>query len=103
MAPGIVVVAQSGLVFEAPEGRVVIVEARGGTSIQAVLNWYREAMPALGWTVSPRSGSAFAPLELTRGRERLEIDVGPGGASEPAANTVTARFRFVAPGPSVSP
>jgi hypothetical protein len=109
LAPGLVASEEGGLVFETPEGRVVVVEARSNGSAADILAWYRSAMPALGWTVAPprmatrgEAGPASSPppapksgraasLKLMRGGERLEVEVGP--ADEPGV--VRTRFRFV--------
>lgn len=64
-------------VFESSEGRLVAVSAEGAGEGRAVRAFYYEALPALGWTESPRTDGV---LEFQRGGERLTFTVERVGA-----------------------
>ena len=42
-------VAQAGMAFDKPSGRIVEAYAHGAVMIQAVRRFYRETLPQLGW------------------------------------------------------
>lgn len=62
--------ADGAAVFAAAEGRIVLAYAEGELSGDAVRDFYYEALPQLGWAVSPQPDGA---LEFQRGRERLSF------------------------------
>lgn len=62
----------AGAAFESPEGRLVLVSAEGELPGLAVRDFYYDALPPLGWSVSPRPDGA---LVLQRGREELSFTV----------------------------
>lgn len=73
LMPGLVVDENSGLTFDTPEGRIVeavAVESRGGPRLDAgaVLRFYAESLPQLGWNAS-------VPGEWRREGERLRLDI----------------------------
>lgn len=51
------------LVFDSPAGRIVDVYAQGDVSRDAVLQFYRETLPELGWT--PNGPAAFSREQET--------------------------------------
>jgi hypothetical protein len=58
--------------FDSAEGRLVLAFAEGELSMLAVRDFYYEALPPLGWSVSPQPGGA---LVFQRGREQLSFTV----------------------------
>lgn len=76
-------VAEEGVVFDSPAGRIVTVVARGPMSVEAVRDYYRSALPALGW--QPREGDAWVREDRTLS---LSCSAGDGGI-------VTVRIRLV--------
>jgi hypothetical protein len=67
LAPQLQTVAGAGMVFDSPAGRIVESFATGSTDRAAVIAFYSETMPALGWTVQ-------GPTQYAREGERLTID-----------------------------
>lgn len=66
-------VPDAGIVFDSPAGRIVEAFAAGATDREAVLAFYGETLPALGWTARGRD-------RFTREGERLSLDFfGPDG------------------------
>jgi hypothetical protein len=58
--------------FESTEGRLVLAYAEGELSGLAVRDFYYEALPPLGWSVSPQPDGA---LIFVRAREQLSFTV----------------------------
>lgn len=58
--------------FDSAEGRLVLSFAEGDLSLLAVRDFYYDALPPLGWSVSPRPDGA---LVFQRGREELSFTV----------------------------
>lgn len=65
--PGLDPVADAGIEFDTPSGRIVEAYAIGATNRGAVLNFYRRTLPQLGWQAG--AGDAFL-----REDESLHID-----------------------------
>lgn len=73
LMPGLVGVADAGMVFDTPAGRIVESYAAGAVDRGSVLAFYGETLPALGW-------AARAPGLFLREGEILELDFfGVGG------------------------
>jgi len=72
--------AEGRMVFDSPNGRIVEVSARGAVSRQAVLSFYAETLPQLGW-------QRLAPGRFQREDEILKLEF-PGDAS----GQTTVRF-----------
>ena len=51
--PGLKVIPDSSHVFETPAGRLIEVRAAGTVSAAALETFYRDTMPALGWSRGP--------------------------------------------------
>ncbi|MCK5273506.1 MAG: hypothetical protein KAR37_02570 [Alphaproteobacteria bacterium] len=84
--PALTPVADAGIEFDAPSGRIVEAYAIGATDRESVLDFYRATLPQLGWQAG--AGNAFL-----RESESLKIDFfGPDGE-------ITVRFT-VAPATS---
>jgi hypothetical protein len=75
LPPGFAERTAPAVSFATPSGRLVLAEAQGSASGQAVRAFYYEALPQLGWAVSPQSDGA---LVFQRGRERLIFTVESG-------------------------
>ena len=57
--------------FHAPEGFIVLGYAAGPTAPEGVRVFYQDALPALGWALSPGA----ADLVFSRGREQLTLRI----------------------------
>ena len=53
LMPGLKVIPVSSHVFETPAGRLIEVRAAGTVSAAALETFYRDTMPALGWSRGP--------------------------------------------------
>ena len=49
LMPGLAMVKDAGLVFDTPQGRIVEAYAKGNTTRKAVLEFYDQTLPQLGW------------------------------------------------------
>jgi hypothetical protein len=67
LMPGLRPVANSGLVFDKPQGRIVEATAKGKVTREAVRRFYAETLPGLGW--SEEAGA------WRRENEALRIDL----------------------------
>jgi hypothetical protein len=75
LMPGLVAVANSAVVFDKPEGRIVESTARGKVTRYAVTRFYARTLPQLGWQHVAGTAAAW-----TRGGEGLNLDFhGPDG------------------------
>jgi hypothetical protein len=72
LMPGLAIVEEGGVDFDAPDGRIVEVMAAGPVPRAAVLSFYRQSLPPLGW-----SGQN---LVYQREGERLRIELAGAGA-----------------------
>lgn len=72
LMPGLSEIADAGLVFDVPSGRIVEAYAQGPVVRKAVLAFYRKALPQLGWRAA--GGNAFQ-----REGENLKLDFLDGG------------------------
>ena len=57
LMPGLTEVSDAGVVFDSPSGRIVEAYAEGTVSRAAVLTFYKETLPQLGW--NSRGEAAF--------------------------------------------
>jgi|DEB0MinimDraft_10_1074344.scaffolds.fasta_scaffold195799_1 hypothetical protein len=70
-------VAGSSVLFDTPQGRIVQASATGQVERQTVLEFYRDTLPQLGWTLSQdgifqREGETLR-LEFTETDAALEV------------------------------
>jgi len=73
LMPGLDMIAESALVFDKPEGRIVEAQARGTLTRAKVRAFYAASLPPLGWT-------AAGANQWRRDAERLRLDFhGPDG------------------------
>ncbi len=77
--PGLEQVVGAGVSFDAPAGRIVEITARGAVSSRAVTEYYRSALPQLGWQPGGEGG-------FSREGERLQLSISASGRS------LTVRF-----------
>ena len=81
LMPGLSEIADAGLVFDKPSGRIVEAFAEGAVSRQAVESFYDSTLPQLGWNPQP-------DRTFQREGERLLIKVREG------AEGVTVEYRL---------
>ncbi|MDE2227499.1 MAG: hypothetical protein KGL11_00470 [Alphaproteobacteria bacterium] len=75
LMPGLAPVANSAVVFDKPEGRIVEASARGRLTRYDVTRFYAQTLPQLGWRHVAGTAAAW-----TRTGERLHLDFrGPDG------------------------
>lgn len=79
--PGLEPVAAESMVFDKPGGRIVETVMRGPVDRRAVLAFYGQTLPQLGW-------KAVSQTRFIREGEELRLEIGAGGA----AGHTTVRF-----------
>jgi len=79
LAPGLANRPEAGTAFDKPGGRIVVAYATGSLPKAKVEEFYRSALPQLGW-------KELKPGQYVREGERLVIDVMTTG------RTVTVRY-----------
>jgi hypothetical protein len=72
LMPGLSIVDDGGVDFDAPGGRIVEVTAAGAVPRAAVLHFYRQSLPPLGWN--------GRDLVYQREGEKLRIELAGAGA-----------------------
>lgn len=77
LAPGLASVERSDVDFDSPEGRILIAYAQGQQTRDAVLRFYADALPQLGWetlsaTVYRRVGEVLH-IECDEGAQPLTV------------------------------
>jgi len=77
LMPGLAMVKDAGVVFDTPQGRIVEAYARGNTTRKAVLDFYDQTLPQLGWNLTGtaayrREGEALR-LELYQDNGGLTV------------------------------
>jgi len=83
LPPGMVEDLDAGVSFDKPEGRIVEAVARGGATSADVAEFYRAALPGLGW----QALAGGAPgLRWQRSGETLSVDIVDG------SNPLVVRF-----------
>ena len=63
--PGLAEIADAGLIFDKPSRRIVAAYAQGEVGEQAVLDFYQETLPQLGWLSQADNRYAREGEELT--------------------------------------
>lgn len=76
LMPGLAEQAESTVVFDKPNGRIVEFTATGAVDPEAVIGFYAETLPQLGWR---QEQAAPGAARFMREREILSISVAPGG------------------------
>lgn len=77
LMPGLSEVEGAGVVFDKPSGRIVEAYARGAVTAEAVMAFYRNTLPQLGWaqgqgTTFKREGERLA-VEFLKGEGPLTL------------------------------
>jgi hypothetical protein len=80
LMPGLVEIADAGMVFDAPAGRIVEAFATGPVGRDAVLRFYAETLPQLGW-------QAAGAATFQREGETLDLEFADANGS-----VLTVRF-----------
>jgi hypothetical protein len=71
LMPGLASDEAASLVFDKPQGRIVEAAARGAVTRHAVMDFYQESLPQLGWrAAAAKPGSK----SFERDGERLSLD-----------------------------
>jgi hypothetical protein len=68
LVPGLSEDTSAGVNFDTVDGRIVQAFAHGNLTERQVLDFYRETLPELGWTVE-------SATEFRRGGERLKLEL----------------------------
>ena len=81
LAPGLIEDANAIVVFDKPNGRIVETRAIGPhSSVAAVVDFYRQTLPQLGWIAVAAALKATPTgemqLSFTRDREALSLSIG---------------------------
>lgn len=75
LAPGLTEQADRGLTFDKPDGRIIEAMAAGDVAPEAVIRFYQETLPALGWRlIGPKEAGSTA-FRFAREGERLTLTV----------------------------
>ena len=97
--PGLAPAEEEPLVFDKPGGRIAQSVMAGRVDRKAVLAFYAQTMPQLGWKAAPQT--AAAGTRFLRDGEELRLEfVEPGAAQNPAqasnrAGLTTVRFSLM--------
>lgn len=67
----------TALYFDTPQGRIAEATAQGAPSVDEIMHYYLNSLPALGWHID----QAQPPLIFTREGEYLNIDIVEQGQS----------------------
>jgi len=73
LMPGLSADEAASLIFDKPQGRIVEAAARGAVTRHAVMAFYEESLPQLGWRRSVQN-TATASKSFERDGERLSLD-----------------------------
>ena len=86
LMPGLSEVKDAGVVFDKPDGRIVEAYAEGDLKRDAVIGFYRDTLPQLGWTQAKAAGAAAT---FRREGENLALDFLDGGGALVVRFTLT--------------
>ncbi|MGC6472729.1 MAG: hypothetical protein ACON4W_07625 [Parvibaculales bacterium] len=78
LAPGMQENAESTLIFDKPEGRIIAIEALTDRPTEEILSYYRAVLPNLGWAPSAKGWTRPNELKFLRSGEALDIRVEGG-------------------------
>ena len=83
LMPGLTEIESESVLFDKAEGQIAIAEAEGrGLTRADIVNYYRSALPELGW-------SEAKSLGFTRNEEALILHIAPLNKDEPEGVRVT--------------
>lgn len=80
--PGLREDTDSIVIFDKPNGRFIETRATGGVPPQKIEHFYRQALPALGWTAMAANG-------YSRGNETLTLVIRPEDNISSVSFTIT--------------
>ena len=86
LMPGLSEVKDAGVIFDKPDGRIVEAYAEGDVERDAVIGFYRDTLPQLGWTRASATGAAAT---FRREGENLALDFLDGGGALVVRFTLT--------------
>ena len=86
LMPGLSEVKDAGVVFDKPDGRIVEAYAEGDLKRDAVIGFYSDTLPQLGWTKAKAAGAAAT---FRREGENLALDFLDGGGALVVRFTLT--------------
>jgi hypothetical protein len=72
LMPGLAADDAASVIFDKPQGRIVEAAARGAVTRHAVMAFYEESLPQLGWRRTVPKSAATKSFE--RDGERLSLD-----------------------------
>ncbi len=72
LMPDLQDVPDAAVIFDKPAGRLVEAYAEGDVEVAAVMKFYRDTLPQLGWSIEAAQGETGV---FFREKERLEIHV----------------------------
>ena len=86
LMPGLSEVKDAGVVFDKPDGRIVEAYAEGDLKRDAVIGFYSDTLPQLGWARVKAAGTGAA---FRREGENLALDFLDGGGALVVRFTLT--------------
>lgn len=72
LMPGLAELADETVIFDKPDGRLVLAVAEGQNRERYIRDYYLSELPARGWALE---GAPVPTLVFTRGEEQLEISI----------------------------
>ncbi len=91
--PGLAPAEEEPLVFDKPGGRIAQSVMAGRVDRKAVLAFYTQTMPQLGWKHAPESKAAGT--RFLRDGEELRLEFVEPGAASSRAGLTTVRFSLM--------
>ena len=82
LPPSLSEVAGSAFSFDSQDGRIIEVEAKGSTDKATILQFYKTALPHLGWVQDN-------PTQFHRNQESLNLET-----SESGKDILTVRYKI---------
>jgi len=79
LMPELIVVPETDMIFDHPEGRVVTVSATGSSTLEQLQQFYDVTLSQLGWQKESKKKSKFK-LMYKREGEVLQLESEPGTA-----------------------
>ncbi len=96
--PGLTPAEEEPLVFDKPDGRIAQTVMRGSVDRKAILSFYNQTMPQLGWKRGPDGSGPNgkgAATRFTREGEELRLEFVDTGRTTAKAGVTTVRFSLL--------
>lgn len=90
--PGLAPAEEEPLVFDKPGGRIAQSVMAGRVDRKAVIAFYAQTMPQLGWKAAPQTA---AGTRFLRDGEELRLEFVEPGAASSRAGVTTVRFSLM--------